>query len=183
MAEKKDAKPAEKPAEGSAGAKKGLPIKTIAVVAAIMLVEAAAVFFVFKAIAPKPVHAKADAASLHSDDGDTLKEIQVVDEKFQNMLRGNESWVWQVTVAVQVKKRHADKVEEVLKNRKAEINDGLRQIVGRADHNMLKEPDSKALNRQFSAFLATIVPVDEKTNEPMIERVLIPQCLGFPADF
>lgn len=182
MAEKKDAKPAEKPAEG-APAKKGLPIKTIAVVAAVMLVEAVAVFVVMKAISPKSSHAQTEHAALQHDDGDTLKEIKVADEKYQNMSQGKDSWMWQIHVAVQVKKRHADKVEGILKSRESEIREGLRQIVGRADHNMLKEADSKALNRQFTAYLNTIVPVDEKSNEPLIERVLIPRCFGFPADF
>lgn len=180
MAEKKDAKPADKPAE-AAPAKKGLPIKTIGIVAAVMVIEAAAVVTVFKVISPKAGHAATDVANIHNDDGDSLKEIKVVDERFQNM-RNTESWMWQVVVAVQVKKRHAEKVEGILKGREAEIKDGLRQIVGRADHNQLKEPNSETLNRQFTAFLNKIVPVDEKSSEPLIEKVLIPRCFGIAAE-
>lgn len=179
MAEKKDAKPADKPAE--APAKKGLPIKTIGIVAAVMVIEAVAVFAVFKVISPKVGHAATDVAKILNDDGDSLKEIKVVDERFQNM-RNTESWMWQVVVAVQVKKRHSEKVEGILKGREAEIKDGLRQIVGRADHNQLKEPNSETLNRQFTAFLNKIVPVDEKTSEPLIEKVLIPRCFGIAAE-
>ena len=183
MADKKDAKPAEKPAEGAEPAKKkGLPIKTIAVVAVVMIVEAVAVFMVFKAISPKTSHADTGHAELHNDDGDTLKEIKVADEKFQNM-RSGENWMWQVVVTVQVKKHYADKVEGILKARDAEVRDGLRQIVGTADQNILKEPDSKALTRQFSAFLNKIVPVDEKTSEPLIDRILIPKCIGHSAEY
>lgn len=182
MAEKKDAKPSDKPAEAAPPAKKGLPIKTIGIVAAVMVIEAVAVFAVFKVISPKATHAGTEQAALHNDDGDSLKEIKVAEEKFQNM-RNAESWMWQVVVAVQVKKRHAEKVEGILKSREAEIKDGLRQIVGRADHNQLKEPNSETLNRQFSAFLNKIVPVDEKSNEPLIEKVLIPKCFGIASDY
>lgn len=184
MADKKDAKPTEKPAEGAAGApaKKKLPIKTIGIVAVVMIVEAVAVFAVFKAISPKTSNAAAQHVDIHNNDGDTLKEIKVADEKFQNM-RSGENWMWQVVVTVQVKKRHAEKVEALLKARDAEVRDGLRQIVGNADQNMLKEPDSKALNRQFTAFLNKIVPVDEKTSEPLIERILIPKCIGNSAEY
>lgn len=181
MAEKKDAKPADKSAEAAPPPKKGLPIKTIAIVAVVMVVEAGAVFAVFKVISPKVSHADTQHAAIHNDDGDALKEMKVVDEKFQNM-RNTESWMWQIVVAVQTKKRHAEKVEAILKAREAEIKDGIRKIVGKAEHNQLKEPNTETLNRQFTAFLNQIVPVDEKTSEPLIEKVLIPRCFGMSAE-
>jgi flagellar basal body-associated protein FliL len=180
MADKKDAKSAEKPAEAEAPKKKGLPIKTIGIVAGVMIVEAIAVVTVFKVISPKTSHA-AEHAEIQNNDGDTPKELKVVDDRFQNM-RNTESWMWQISVAVKVKKRHADKVESILKSREAEVKDGIRKIVGTADHNQLKEPKSETLTRQISAFLNTIVPVDEKTSEPLIESVLIPRCFGVAAE-
>lgn len=181
MADKKDAKPSEKPAEAAAPAKKKLPIKTIGIVAGVMIVEAVAVVGVFKAISPKMSNAHT-TQELHNDDGDSLKEVKVADEKYQNM-RSGENWMWQIVVTVQVKKRHADKVEGILKSREAEIRDGLRKIVANADQNMLKEPDSKALQRQFTEYLNKVIPVDEKTNEPLIEKILIPKCIGQSADY
>jgi len=182
MSDKKDAKPAEKPAEGAEAAKKkGLPIKTIGIVAAVMIVEAVAVFMVFKVISPKPTHA-AQQAQIHNDDGDTPKEIKVVEDKFQN-IQQTESWMWQITVAVKVKKRHAAKVEELLKAREAEIKDEIRKLVGKADHNQLKEPNTETLNRQITALLNQVIPVDERTNEPLIEKVLIPKCFGVASDY
>lgn len=178
----KDAKPAAAaPAGDAKPAKKGLPIKTIAVVAVVMIVEAVAVVGVFKMITPKSSHA-ADHAKIENNDGDMLKELKVVDEKYQNM-KNNESWVWQVVVTAQVKKKHADKVEAIFKARESEIKDGLRQIVGNAEHAQLKEADSRTLNRQFTAFLNKMVGVDEKTNDPYIEKILIPKCLGFSSSF
>ncbi|HYD00593.1 MAG TPA: hypothetical protein VEB22_05150, partial [Phycisphaerales bacterium] len=160
--------------------KKKLPVKTIGIVAAVMLVEAVGVVFVFKAISPKTGHA-ADAAHIVNDDGDTPKEIKVVEDKFQNM-RNSESWMWQVSVVVKVKKRHAEKVEGILKAREAEIKDEIRKIVGNTEHTQLKEPNTETLNRKFTAYFNQVVPVDEKTSEPLIERVLIPKCFGMAAD-
>jgi hypothetical protein len=34
-----------------------------------------------------------------------------------------------------------------------------------------------------TAFLVKLGGMDEKTNEPVVERVLIPRCRGFPAEF
>ena len=178
----KDAKAAAAaPAAADAAPKKKLPLKTIIVVAVVMVVEAAAVIGIFSAIKPKSTHA-AEHSTLENDDGETLKEVQVSDEKYQNM-KGGDSWVWQVAVTIQVKKKHSAKVEGVLKARGAEISDGLRQIVGNADPSQLKEPDSRTLNRQFTAYLNKMIGVDEKSNEPLIEKVLIPKCLGFAANF
>jgi flagellar basal body-associated protein FliL len=181
MSDKKDAKPAEKPADGAAPAKKKLPVKTIGIVAAVMVVEAVAVVGVFKAISPKTSSAHT-TVDLHNDDGDSLKEIKVADEKYQNM-RSGENWMWQITVAVKVKKRNAAKVEGILKAREAEVRDGLRKIVASADQTMLKEAESKALSRQFSEYLNKVIPVDEKSNEPLIEGILIPKCIGQSADY
>jgi flagellar basal body-associated protein FliL len=181
MADKKDAKPAEKPAEGAEPAKKKLPIKTIGIVAAVMVIEAVGVFVVFKAISPKVSNAHA-AAELHNNDGDALKEVKVADDKYQNM-RSGENWMWQITVIVQVKKRHAAKVEEVLKSREAEVREGLRKIVSGSDSAVLREAESKGLQRLFTEYLNKVVPPDEKTNEPLIEKVLIPKCIGQSADY
>ncbi|MBL8989953.1 MAG: hypothetical protein JNJ48_00065, partial [Phycisphaerae bacterium] len=59
MSAKKDAKPAAAPAPADAApAKKGLPVKTIGLVGAIMAIEAVAVMFVFSAMGPKATQAE-----------------------------------------------------------------------------------------------------------------------------
>lgn len=181
MSDKKDAKAAEKAAENAPPAKKKLPIKTIGIVAGVMIAEAVAVVGVFKAISPKLSNAHT-TAELHNDDGDSLREIKVVDDKYQNV-RSGENWMWQIVVFVQVKKRHGAKVEELLKSRESEVRDGIRKIIANADKLMLQEPETKALSRQLTDYLNKVVPADEKTNEPLIEKVLIPKCIGQSAEY
>lgn len=176
------AKPAAAPAADAKPAKKGPPVKMIGIIAAVMIIEAVVVVTIFSMLSPKASQAQADETHLVSDDGDKPKEVPVVEDKFQNMSTGS-GWIWDISIAVQVRTKDSDHVAEVLKSRSAEVKEGMRQIVGRADHAMLKEANSEALKRQIGAFLNKIVGVEEKTGDPLIQRVLIPRARGFPAEF
>jgi hypothetical protein len=177
-------KGAEKAAE-AAPAKKGLPIKTLGIVAALMIVEGIGLVFVLGALGgPKASNAATDAKHLVSDDSEVIKELQVLDkgdDKFQNMSSG-QVWVWNVQVYVQVKKKNQDRVDRVLGDRSAEIKEGLSQIIGRAQIAQLKEPERQSLNRQVSALLEKIIGQDSD-GKPLVERVLIPTCSGYPASY
>lgn len=184
MSAKKDAKPAEKQApsgEAAAPAKKGLPIKTLAVVGGIMAVEAIAVVMIFGGVGPSKSHAETDTTHLKQDDGQQTKELLIVEDRFQNLQSGK-VWVWDAAVHVQVRARNFDKVESTLKQRNAEVKEGISQIFSRAQHAQLKEPDRQTLNRQITAFLQKIFGSDDQGNA-YVERVLISRCRGFPADF
>lgn len=181
MAAKKDEKPAPAPAAEAAPAKKGLPIKMIGIVGVIMVFEAVVVFVAFSAMGPKQAAAKVDEHAIVADTSDTTVEIQIADEKFQNMQTGR-VWLWDVSVFVQVKQKNQEKVEARLKQRNAEVKEELSRIISKAQHVQLKEPDRQTLLRQFGATLNKIFENDEH-GDPLIERVLIPRCRGFPADF
>ena len=184
MADKDKKDKAEKPAEAVAEApkKKGLPLKTIIIIAAIMLVEGVGVFFVLGALGGPKSSKAADTHELKHDDSEETKEIRILekeDEKFQSHSSG-QVWVWNVSIYVQAKNKNSERVEKVLESRKAEIKEGLSQIVGRAQLSQLKEPERQSLNRQVSALLEKIIGQDAD-GKPLIERVLIPTCSGYPA--
>jgi flagellar basal body-associated protein FliL len=179
---KKESAPAEAPKEEAKPAKKGLPIKTIGIIGAIMAIEAGALFFVLGGLGgPKKSEAAVDPKHVEVDESQEVQEIEIVSEKFQNMTTGK-VWVWDISLFVQVRQKNAERVEKVLEQRGAELKEGLSQIVSRAQHAQLKEPERQSLNRQFSAFLEKVVGMDAD-NKPLIDRVLIPKCRGFPADF
>jgi hypothetical protein len=163
-------------------AKKGLPIKMIGIVGVVMIVEAVVVVLIFSMIGPKASQAKLEDVQVVSSEGEGIKEIKVVEDKFQNMKEGR-VWIWDLSVAVQVKKKHAEKFEGVIKSREGEIKQEIGRMVANADHNQLASPDRETLSRQVTAFLIKLGGMDEKTNEPVVERVLIPRCRGFPAEF
>jgi flagellar basal body-associated protein FliL len=184
MADKKPEK-SDKPAPAPAAAaeapakKGGLPIKTIGVVAALMIAEAAVVYFVFKSTGPKPAHAAEHAEKKDNTEAETV-EIEVVKDTFQNLQTGR-IWFWAVEVYVQVKKSKQGEVEKKLSEKQAEIKEGINQIFARAQHSQLKEPDRQSLNRQITAYLRKALESESAgSNGPLFERVIMPKCTGQP---
>lgn len=172
----------EASAEPAAPAKKGLPIKTIAVVAVLMVVEAAVVVFALGLIGPQASHAQTEQTEVVHDDSDETMEVEVASDKFQNLSTGR-VWIWDLSIFLQVKNKNAEAVKLVLEQRSAEIKEGLSQIISRAQHNQLKEPERQTLIRQINAFLEKIRGMTDSDGKPLVERVMIPKCRGFPSDF
>ncbi len=184
MSAKKEEKPAPAPAvEGAnAGAKKGgLPIKTIGAVAVIMVIEAVAVFFIFSKLGPKPVAANVPSAEIHADESQELQELPVLSDKFQNHQQGK-VWFWDLQIVAQVKNKNAESVAGHLEARAAEIQEGIGQIIGRAQPAQLKEPDRQTIVRQVTAYLNQLMGNDAE-GHGLVERVLIPRCRGVPGEF
>lgn len=165
------------PAEGAEPAKKKSPIKAILIVVIVMVVEAVGMFMFLKAGGPSESHA-GEHAHLQFDPGEETIEIEVVSDKFQNLQTGV-VWIWDIQVVVQVKSKHADRVQAELERRSAEIREGISGIISRAQHVQLKEPERVTLNRQLSAYFSKVF---DPMSEGIIERVFIPRARGFPAE-
>lgn len=177
---KKQEKPAAAPAPAAdaAPAKKGgLPIKTIAVVAVIMIAEGAGVYFIFGATGPKATHG-AEKVEIKDNKADETVELELVKGKFQNLQTGS-IWFWEAELFIQVKNKYKAQVEKMLEERNAEIREGITQIFSRAQTAQLREPERQSLNRQITAYLRKILVNDDKAGEPLFERVLIPTCNGY----
>lgn len=179
-----DAQPDKKP-EGqdaaAAGAKKKPNVKAIGIVAVIMIVEAAAVFLLVSMTSKKPADAHATQLEGHGSDTEAQVEIPLIEEKFQNMSTGR-VWVWDTAIVLKVKKKNETFVAEQLEARAAEIKEGISMIFRRAQHSQLKEPGLETINRQLIAYVNKTLGADpEGLNR--VERVLMPKCKGFPADF
>jgi len=177
---------AEKPAESKREAeappavpKKKAKVKIIAMVAGLMLGEAGALVVVLGMGGPATSHAS--TVNVKPDAAEVTKEVLIVEDKFQNLQAGR-VWVWDASIYVRVKAKNASVVEAILGRRGAEIKEGISQIFSRAQLVQLKEPDRQTLNRQFSAFLDKVF-VQEGEAEPLVERVFIPKCRGFPAEY
>lgn len=187
MADKDKKDKAEKGADSAeaAPARKGLPLKTLIVVAALMLVEGVGLFFVLGSLGgPKASSAATDSKHLAHDESEETEEVRLLekeDERFQNLASG-QVWVWNVSIYLQVKTKNTERVERVLEGRKAEIKEGLSQIIGRSQIAQLKEPERQTLNRQVAVLLDKIMGQDSE-GKPLIERILIPTCSGYPANF
>ena len=146
-----------------------------------MAIEAGAIFALFTMMGPKASQAETAHVELTTDASHELVEIKIAEDKYQNLQQGK-VWYWDLGVVVQVKEKHAEQVEGALEKRAAEIQEGISQIVGRAQPAQLKEPDRQTLQRQFTAFLVKIFGSDDD-GHPLVERVLIPKCRGIPGEF
>lgn len=171
------------PAAGEAPPKKKGGGKMIGVVGAVVVAQAVITIGAFSMLGPKKTEAHADEAHLVKDDSGETKEITIINDKegkFPNHTTGT-VWVWSTEIVVQVKQRNADAVDNKLKQRQAEIKEEVARIFAKAQQAHLKEPDRQTLNRQIAAMLNKIFGNDDK-GEALIERVIIPKCIGVSAN-
>lgn len=183
MSEKKnDAKaPAsDAAATGAAeGPRKKSPIVPIAIVAVLMAVEGAAIYFFVAKSGPQA--AQAHTVAGHDEPNlDASVEIPLIEERFQNLQTGR-VWIWDTNIVLKVRAKDEEFVEKQLESRAAEIQEGVSTIFKRAQHAHLKEAGLETLNRQVAVFIRELVGKDAEGRE-RVERVMIPKCRGFPAD-
>lgn len=174
-------KEAPTPQETEQPTKKGLPIKTIIVVLALLVVEAAALIGVMQ-LAGKPK--QTEGAVLHKTGTEPLErvvEILVLKDKFPNNHSGR-SWIWDVEIQVQVMARHESHVADRLTGRAAEIRAGVASIWRSGQHNYFNEPGLETLTRQVTDLLNNVFGLDPQ-GRPYVVRVLISRCVGFPTDY
>lgn len=156
---------------------KMLPI----IVAAIMVVEAVVVFGAVKMLGGGPAGADAsevEGGDLSSEESPT--EIELVKGSFQNMQTGR-VWEWRVEIYIRVRQKNLEEVTRIQERDAATIKEGVAMIFRRAHDRHLREPGLETITRQISAYLTEIFGVDPE-GIPRFERVIIPECKGFPAD-
>jgi flagellar basal body-associated protein FliL len=165
----------------SDGGKKRLPIKTIAIVAALLVAEAAVVVGIIMMWGqPSDVRAQ----GLASEDraaGEQMTEVLIVNDKFPNHHTGR-VFLWEAEVQIKVRQKHLEFVKRVVEERAAEIKTNVAKIFRSAHHNHLKEPQLETLTRRLEEMLRDVFGQDAEGEERVVE-VLIPKCVGFPADF
>jgi flagellar basal body-associated protein FliL len=181
MADKheKPAAPAAPDGAAAPAKKKGLP--TPIIIAVLMVLEGAVVYFVMSATGPKA--ATAEEVQLEGEAGhdtEATVELALMEEKFQNMQTGR-VWIWDADIYIKTKVKNEEFVTKQLGSRQAEVREGISMIFRKAQHSNLKEPGLETLNRQISAYLSHILGKDAEGHE-RFDRVVIPKCKGFPAD-
>jgi len=182
--EQAPAKPAEQPEEK----KKGLPIKTIGIVAVLLVVEAVAMFVVLGATGkPKETQAaevEKPAGGGHGEGGGAVAEVMeipVLKERLPNNSTGR-PWIWDTEIIVQVKGVDGEHVKAILESRSAEIRTGLGRIWRTAQHAHFNEPGLETLTRLATAYLDDLLGPDPEGHS-YIKRVLIARCVGYPTDY
>jgi flagellar basal body-associated protein FliL len=163
--------------QATAEGKKGPPIKVLGIVAGLMLAEAGAVYMFVGMTGSGTKSASAEIKGAEEGHAQQLVEIELIDDKFQNMQTGR-TWMWDTQIVLKVKQRNEAFVQDELGKRAAEIREGVAQVMRRAQHGHLREPELTTLNRQLAAYLDKVFGPDAEGNS-RVERVLIPKCRGF----
>ena len=161
--------------------RKRLPLKTLLLIFGLLAGEAAAVFVIATIWATPPEVQAGGVQQIEAQNLEQIEEVLIIEDRFPNHQTGR-VWLWDTEVQVQVKQKHIDFVRRVLEDRRAEIKTGISQIWRNAHQRHLTEPDLATLNRQTKTYLDEIFGADSE-GEQRIQRVLLPKCVGFPADF
>lgn len=180
MAEKPKKQPETPAPEGEQQPNKSSK-KVLMIVVAIMALETLGVGAFLMLSGKAPSAAEATIVGDSPDSPDALVEVQMVSDRFQNMHTGR-VWQWDTEVFIQVRRKDQERVTAELERRKAEITSGVGELIRKATHTQLREPELQTLNRKLESYFTEIFGVDAD-NQPRAVHVLIPKMRGSPADF
>ncbi|MFG0251556.1 MAG: hypothetical protein ACF8NJ_01630 [Phycisphaerales bacterium JB038] len=156
-------------------------LKTMVLVAALLLIEGAGIFAVMKFMGgPSPVQGVEMNLEAEAE-LNRLVEVLVIQEKLPNQSTGR-IWLYDTEIYISVKAKHQDEVQKLLTDRAAEVRTSVRGIWAKAHHEDFKEPQLQKLTTQAHDYLSKLVDGGQ-TEEPRIAKVLIARCNGFRADF
>ncbi len=160
--------------------KKSGPLKTIIIVAAMMIIEGAGVFFLVSSMGGPSMVEATQLEGLEGTGEEAPVEIELVKERFQNMQTGR-VWEWRVEIFLRVRQKNVDEIVAIQERDPATIKEGVAMIFRRAHDRHLREPGLETITRQLTTYLNEIFGLDAD-GLPRIDRVIIPECKGFPAD-
>lgn len=155
-------------------------LKMILIIAVIMIVEGAGVFFlVSKMGGPKSVEAS-ELVGLEGTGVEAPVEVELLQGQFQNMQTGR-VWEWRVEMYLRIREKNLPEITRLMERDAATIKEGIALIFRRAHDRHLREPGLETITRQVTSYLNEQFGMDAD-GIPLIDRVIIPECKGFPAD-
>lgn len=164
----------------AAATKKALSKKTIVVILVMLVVEAGVIVGAITMFGG-PSKVQADQGVVAPSPEELLVEVPVVHEKFNNSATGR-VWLWDTEVLIQVREKDKAAIEDVLTRRQAEIRTGISALVASSQHGYFTEPGRSTLTRQLEDYLREVFK-QKGESESRVIRVLVPKCVGMPADF
>ncbi len=167
--------------ESQAGEKK-FPLKTIAVIGGILLVEAVIITGAFL-MAGKPATVVADgvAADEQAMAEQEIEEL-IVAEKFPNTRTGR-TYLYDTEVYIIIRRKYQQQVQQKVDMMTARVTAEIATIFRRADPTHLEEPTLATITRQIKAALDELIGRDEQSGDPLVAEVLIRKCTRFRADY
>jgi flagellar basal body-associated protein FliL len=181
MAEK-PAKKEETPAaaEQPAPKKGGLSLKTIMVMAVVLVIEGAAISAAFM-LSGKPAEVHADpAATSEAEEMDKPVELLVIEDKFQNT-RSGKTYLSDTQIYVVVKRKDEEAITAKLEEMQAQIAADIGAIFRRAEPSQLLEPTLATLTRQIKAVMDDRVGLDQD-HKSRVQEVLLKKYTQYRVD-
>ncbi|MBO6738844.1 MAG: hypothetical protein JJ916_03200 [Phycisphaerales bacterium] len=161
-------------------AKKGGGFKTILIVAVLMIVEAGGLFVLINAMGGPSAVDASELQGLEGTGAEAPVEIELVSDQFQNMQTGR-VWEWRAQIYLRVRQKNVDEIQAIMERDAAMLKEGISMIFSRAQDRHLREPGRETVTRQLTTYLNEVFGYDAD-ELPLIDRVLIPELKGFPAD-
>lgn len=165
----------------SGAPKGGMPKKVLVIVAGVMALEVAAVGAFLMLSGGGASEAAAEIELDPENDPDAIIEVPIVSDRFQNMHTGR-VWQWECEIVVQIRRKNEKAVNQTLQYRTAEVTSGIAELIRKATHTQLREPELQSIKRRLGIYLGEVFGEDAD-GESRVERVLIPKLRGAPADF
>ena len=167
--------------EAADNTEKKFPIKAVAVMGAILLVEAIAITAAFMLSGgPAEVTADDGASELMVDESEQLKETLIVADRFQNTRKGP-AYIYDTEVYITVRNKYLPEVEAKVEEMRARIISDVAAVIAAADPAQLEDPNRSIIRRQIKVALDKRLGLED--GESKIEEILIPKCSRFEADF
>lgn len=171
----------QQPQEDAAPKKKGVPVKTVLLLGAFLVVEAVTVLAVIMMTGkPSDVHAEATVEDKMLSLEQRVEEL-VVEDKFVNQLRG-ETIIYDTEVYVIVRRKYQEKVQDSIEIMKARLTTDVANIIRAAQPAHFNEPEYATLTRQIKAALDKRFGRDLIEDAPYVEEVLVKRLIPYKAD-
>ena len=163
--------------------KKGLPVKTIAMVGVMLVAEAGLILGAMKMLGgPSEVQGvPLDGAGEDGEAAVATVEIPLLHERLANSSRGT-TMVYDTEILLVVPAEHQVFVEQQLEEKRGQIRTGVSHIWRAARPSYFEDPGYETLSQQVRELLLGLIDGSPKEGT-YIERVLIPKCMGFRNDF
>jgi flagellar basal body-associated protein FliL len=144
-----------------------LPVKSILVIALIMLAEGG-LFAIYVVMKPSPQSAEA-AVGAQTPKDHTAEAVIIENGRFPNRKTGR-LYMYDMEIAVQLDEAVAQRVKELRTANEALILDRIRAIVARAEPSYFDENELQTLKRQIKVML------EEVFGEDTVKEVFIKTC-------
>lgn len=147
--------------------KKKLPIKSIIVVLAIILLEGG-MLGLYMTLS-EPQNADADIiAGEQAPAAPAVGEVTILEDRVSNM-RSGRLYFYDVRICIEVEQADVETVEQDVAKREAFIRDSIRTAFAQADPQYLEEPELQTMKRKIHEIL------EEALGEGRVRAVFIPK--------